>query len=98
MPVPAVALDRSNKWDHLRQVRLSAARQTCTMLSARLLAPWVTQLGSRGNPARYRAPQATLAVHCTLKYCWGSGSESQTDAGIGARLCSDFELLCLLER
>jgi hypothetical protein len=37
--VRTVALDRSNKWDHLRQVRLSAARQTCTVLSARLSIP-----------------------------------------------------------
>src|SRR5580692_5766255 len=52
MPVRTVALDRSNKWDHLRQVRLSAAWQTCTVLSARLSIPWVFQLGSRGNLAR----------------------------------------------
>jgi hypothetical protein len=39
MPLRTVALDRSNKWDHLRQVRLSAARQTCTVLSARLSIP-----------------------------------------------------------
>src|SRR6185437_3489226 len=62
MPVRAVALDQSNKWSRLGQVRLSAARQTCTMLTARPLAPWVFQLGSRGNPAHCRTPQVTLEV------------------------------------
>ena len=67
MPVRTVALDRSNKWGHLRQVRLSAARQTCTVLSARLLAPWVFQLGSRGNPARLSNTAGDACSHSTPK-------------------------------
>ena len=65
MPVRTVALDRSNKWDHLRQVRLSAAWQTCTVLSARLSVPWVFQLGSRGNPAHLSNTAGDACSHCT---------------------------------
>ena len=65
VPVRAVALDQSNKWSRLGQVRLSAARQTCTMLTARPLAPWVFQLGSRGNPAHLSNTAGDACNHCT---------------------------------
>ena len=81
MPVRAVALDRSNKWSRLDQVRLSAARQTCTMLIARPLAPWVFQLGSRGNPAHCRTPQVTLEETVHQSRCPGG------DAGQSSSCC-----------
>src|ERR1700690_4674886 len=92
MPVRTVALDRSNKWDHLRQVRLSAAWQTCTVLSARLSIPWVFQLGSRGNPARLSNTAGDACGHCTPNFLQLSPDWSD------CRLRSQFELLSFFQR
>lgn len=68
---------QSNKWGGLRQVRLSARRRTCTVLTASPDAPGRSNLGSRGNPIHYRTPQATpshstprgLAGTCGNAFC-----------------------------
>ena len=42
--------NQSNKWDELRQVRLSA-RSGPAQCCLQAISPWVFKLGSRGNPA-----------------------------------------------
>src|SRR6185295_8554503 len=67
VPVLAVALDQSNKWDELKQVRLSATRRTCTILRSSPCVPWVFQLGSRGNPTNVSNTAGDARNHSTRR-------------------------------
>src|SRR5579871_4113251 len=101
MPVQTVALDRSNKWDHLRQVRLSATRQTCTVLSARQTVPWVFQLGSRGNPPHVSNTAGDARRHCTPNFEQVASGMSQQRISSQGELTtrgSQLELLTVLQR
>jgi hypothetical protein len=94
LPVRTVALDLSNKWDHLRQVRLSAARQTCTMLSARLSIPWVFQLGSRGNPVHL---SNTAGDACRSLYTKAQGCCRRTQPTVRRTYGLKLQLLSFLK-
>src|SRR4029079_5787542 len=74
VPVLAVALDQSNKWDELKQVRLSATRRTCTILRSSPCVPWVFQLGSRGNPTNVSNTAGDAENHSTRRLRHSGGA------------------------